>query len=726
MALSSEYSLRRGAPLRNFRVPSCGSLRACTRHAPAALGGGTGAGTANKFRLAENGATRLLLAGAPFDTVRYSVIPRYSVSLLRTVLICALAACAGDGTGPITNDINGDWLIIERVEAPTAEVLCDNTAQVHVTQTSASFSATGYQSGSCVVGTDWIDNSGEVTVQNGRIGRGASITFRFAGCQYAGAIAAGDATASGTVRCTAGLPGGALVGTGTWQMRRADFNPPTVTVATANPSLVSHGDTLEVTVQASDDLALAYVGTSVTYDPSVLTSECPAHLPSDRDSVAVSGTTAQRTTRHVVPACTEYITITGIATDTAGNRTDATAYAGYIALPVSQVSGVVDDSVYTLGDSVQISVTATNARGLGYVGYRWYNPDFAGQDSVAVTGTAVTRSFELPIPADRPATQLRVRVFARHRLGFLTTADLPPARSTDAVQFPVLRLPLPGTPNDMAYVAGTDRLYLTDPAAAVVREVGLAPFALGATHAIGAAGASLDLSASGDSLVVALKGQLALAVLRLSTGSAITVPITPPDAINLYDTRRIRVMANGLAMIGVGSGSGGHVVALDLADAVQSVRIPWYGYGTFQRARDRSRLLFIDPTTPVGSQLYEAATDSFQPHESGRVTKFGSQAQISGDDAATMWLVRCELLTAAMIPVRILTDPSVDFGPSALATDGTRAYCARGDGFVEFDVATGERVRAVWLPERPDYLLALPGNRVLAARGATLYLVTLP
>jgi hypothetical protein len=68
----------------------------------------------------------------------------------------------------------------------------------------------------------------------------------------------------------------------------------------------------------------------------------------------------------------------------------------------------------------------------------------------------------------------------------------------------------------------------------------------------------------------------------------------------------------------------------------------------------------------------------------------------------------------------------VDFGPSALATDATRAYCGRQDGFVEFDVTTGNRVRAVLLPRHPDYLRALPGKRVVAATGGTLYLVTLP
>ena len=86
----------------------------------------------------------------------------------------------------------------------------------------------------------------------------------------------------------------------------------------------------------------------------------------------------------------------------------------------------------------------------------------------------------------------------------------------------------------------------------------------------------------------------------------------------------------------------------------------------------------------------------------------------------------CQLFTADMSAIRLFSDPSVSFGPSALARDDTRAYCPRLDGVVEFDVATGNRLREIWLPLRPDVLKALPGNRLLAASGNQLYLVTLP
>jgi hypothetical protein len=634
------------------------------------------------------------------------------------------AACGHEVNAPPTHsaDINGDWLFRERLESGALALLCIDAARTHVTQTGATFTFTAQQYGFCRIGTDSAPVSRLQDVRNGVI-NGSQVTFGDANCSYRGTIATGDNAASGTVSCQLTLPSGPATVPGTWQAQRTDFTPPTVS-ATVGNGTVSHGDTLHVTVHATDKSQLALVGDSVAYDRA-LTNECPTDPPPGRDSTAASGTSAQHTFSHVVPACTGAIRVVAFASDTAGNRGTSKAQWVSFVLPVSQVSGSLDDTVYTLGDTVRIDMTAANSRGLGYVGYRGYNPNPAGQDSVAVTGTSVTRPFKLAIPRNAPVTQLSVRVFARHRLGWLTESDFLYARTTDAIRLAVQRLALSSTPHDMVYAAASGRIFLVDSTPAV-REVVLSPFSLGTTYPLAVRGASLDVSPGEDSLLVALSGQMNVAVVRRSGAATVTVPITPPDLIDIWDVRRLRVAAGGRAMLGVGSGSAGHIVQLALSDRTQTVRQDWYGYGTFERSGDRSRILLIDDTSPVRSQLYLAATDTFLPHQSGVVAVYGTYGETSGDDAATKWLVSCQLLTADMTPIRTFTDPSLLIGPSALATDASNAYCGRTDGFLQFDLATGNRVRAVWLPSQPQYLKALPGGRVLAFSGPSLYLVTVP
>jgi hypothetical protein len=646
------------------------------------------------------------------------------LSLVAVGLACA-AACGKDVTGTTSEDINGDWRFAEQLGSSAQQLTCRDTIQVHIVQTGTSLTLQGQQYGYCLIGTDSIPLGDAVGV-NGRL-NGTRITFGDSNCTYTGDIAAGDATASGTSRCRLPLPGGVATATGTWQARRADFTRPTAT-ATLATTVVSHGDTLRVTVQASDNSQLAVIGDSVAYDRVVFSNDCLTDPPPSVDSAVVTGTSTQHTFTHIVPGCSWYFRVVAFARDTAGNRGDVHLQDVAVVLPASQVSGTLDDTVYSLGDTARIRLTATNTRGLSYVGYRWYIPNPAGQDSIAVTGTSADTTLKLRIPPTAPATQLGVRVFARHRLGWLTESDLSYARTTDAIKLPLQRLTMPSSPRDFVYAPAGDRIFLVDSTAAV-REVLLNPLSLGNVYAIAQPGTSLDVSPGEDSLLVTLAGQMTLAVIS-RTGSTVNVPIINPDAIDIWDPRRIRIVAGGAAaraMIGVGSGGAGGIVQLNLADGTQTNRHSWYGYGTFERTGNRARILFIEDGGPIGSQLYIAATDTFLPRQSGVVPIYGTYGQTSGDDAATKWLVGCQLLTADMTPIRIFTDPTFFYyGPTAIAPDASSAYCARTEAFMEFDVTSGNRVRAVWLPSPPRYLKALPGKRVLAISGRNLYLVTLP
>lgn len=641
--------------------------------------------------------------------------------VLAVSVLVAAAACSGDTTAPVANHISGTWLLHEHLVAAAAGVTCDDTARLSLQQDNTRLALAGTQTGMCRSGAgDSVPNNGAVSGA-GRLGAAGAVTFAYAGCNYVGTIETGDGVLNGTAQCSAA----GVTASGTWRMGRADFVAPTAATLMTSGA-VSHGDTIVVQVTAADSEALAFVGDSVAFDPVNYSSDCPLHLPTVAESLAVSGKGAQQTFRAAVPACAWYARVYGFAVDTAGNRSGDALNPLPIVLPESQVSGTIDDTVYTLGDTVRITVTATNPRGLGWVGYRWGDPNPVGADSIAASGTSTSKSFTLVVPHTGAIPQVLVTPFARHRLGWLSTTAYLVARVTDAVRLPIERLTLPGMPTDIAYAAGSDRVFLNDTGRSVVHTVTLAPFALDSTYAVGARAVSLDLSGSEDSLVVALQGQLALALVRRGSGTVQTVALSPPDLTDIYDARHVRVVGNGRALVLIGSGSAGHVVQLDLGTGAQRDRVPWSGYGTLDRSSDRTRLLLIDGGSPVGDQQYVAASDTFLPPQSGAVSLFGTEAQVSANDPMSQWLVGCQLFTADMSSIRVFSDPSVGFGPSALARDDTRAYCPRLDGVVEFDVATGNRLRAIWLPLRPDVLKALPGNRLLAASGNQLYLVTLP
>lgn len=641
--------------------------------------------------------------------------------------VLLITGCADDRPlpGPMgpPADIDGGWLLVEHLAGE--DVQCNDTVDVRIVQSGDAFSSRGYRYGSCGErGSGPVPVSSHLDAENGRV-TGPAVSFSDEQCSYTGRKADGEKVVSGTVRCRLVVPTlfNRLV-TGRWEMRPADFVPPSVAIA-LDMAAPTHGDTLRVTVHASDDVALAHVGGVFEYDRANH-PDCLTNPPAVADSVTVSGDAASAEFTSVVPGCMGSVVITVFARDTAKNRSEARSERKSLTFPTTEIAASVNDTVFTLGDTLRLRVEARNPRGLSRIGYRWGNPNFVAEVSVEATGTQSVQEFALPVSRDAPINQLWVEPFARHDLGWLTTIDMIRTRVTDAVRLPTQQLALPGPPGDVVHSARADRIYFTNRAAASVHEVRLSPFSLGDAWALPVPGASLDLTVSEDSILVALAGRNSLAVIRRGTGTLTTVSPTGLGEINLYDVRRVRVVGDGLAMLGVGSGSGGHIVALNLSDGTQRLRVPWYGYGTFERTPGRSRLLVVDFTSPIGTQLYLAATDTFLPHRSQPPPSPGPAVPAGPDDASTNWLIGCHILTPDILSTPPFSDPHVDAPRLVLALHGDRAYCPRRDGFVEFDVSTGMALRAVWLPIRPERVIALPGRRVLAIFESTMYLITLP
>jgi len=636
----------------------------------------------------------------------------------------ALAACGGsDSTGPVLHQLAGTWKLTEHVAGTGNSVVCDDTASVTVAQQGSHLTVSGggnlhcrWSSGDSL--DTWADYSATAVLD------GHTVTLTDADCPYVGTVNGSDDAVTGTVDCAGATLGVSGRITGPWSLVRTDAVLPAVS-ATALPAAPTHGDTLTITVTATDNGVLTRVGVRAEMQGlSPSDGTCPDPGVTLGDSVAGAGDSLQHVFTVVVPGCTGGVALTAFAVDTAGNRG---VFLGttQVRLPVSTLVATLSDSIYTLGDSAYVTVSANNADGLAWLGVRWTHVSFLGQDSVApASHTTGSHTFAVRIPPGDQPFQLLARVFARHTLGFMTGEDLPYARTTDATIVPVRALQIGGVPTDWVWSPKHGRVFLAARNVASVLRLDPSSFTSASSYPLfaGTYGTSLDLTGNEDSIVVGRADMLAVTVIPVGGGQITTIPVTPPDAINIYDVRRVRIVAGDRVLIGVGSGSGGSIQELLLGTGAQRTRIPWYGYGTFERG-GRARLLVVDATSPVGSRLYLAATDTFLPSQSGVLHATSPVA----DTAGTYWQVGSELWDADLGFVRGMGGGAEPvYAACALAPDASRAYCPKNDGYTEYDAATGLRVRAVHLPVMPVRLLPLGAGRVMAWRDSTLYLVTVP
>jgi len=208
------------------------------------------------------------------------------------VFIVAFAACGKDSTapasGPPPGDIAGTWTFAEQLGS--GQVVCNDAGTLDFSQSNADLTGTASQVGSCTTPGGTIDNSGSGAL-TGHLGA-TTIDLAFGDCNYHGTLFHTPAdSADGTVECPPAGP--TLVAlTGTWY---ANYQPPPPTVrgSLAIPpgdTLVVTGEKVQVTIGASDQHGLRWVGYSLSPPASV------------QDSVAVHDTTFADTIHFTVPA----------------------------------------------------------------------------------------------------------------------------------------------------------------------------------------------------------------------------------------------------------------------------------------------------------------------------------------------------------------------------------------------------------------------------------------
>ena len=425
-----------------------------------------------------------------------------------------------------------------------------------------------------------------------------------------------------------------------------------------------------------------------------------------------------------------------------GSRTAPSVQVGD-ATPPRVTGGVIDRNgnvastaaaaAKAVGDTLRIRVSATDNNRVGWVGYRLGAPANR-RDSVAATGATAEYSGQVVVPAAWRGTSA-LTVFARDQAGNLTEvtpgADHVTVYSVRAVT--ETDVPLGAAVSDVTYDEARQRLYLLQSNERRVAVFSLTALAFETPIALPAAAGGIDLTPSGDSLLVTLPEQRALGIVDLR------VPGRPVSQVPLvYDddgTRRperVRVAANDKAIVTVrgDKGSVGHrFLEYDLATRTQRVRtdvlpaLDEYGTGSVLAASwDRTRVVAVSGIgCCMGQTLVYDATRDVLTAGGGRGHGFGPGTPLSVDAAGRGILLGGVHVNGDLQVARPVSPPEYGgfyYSPSAIAPDGSTGYFAVPTGYLSVRLSDGVVLERVDLARPGDSnpmthlyrFLALPGG----------------
>ena len=492
---------------------------------------------------------------------------------------------------------------------------------------------------------------------------------------------------------------------------------PAITVTmTVNPPTVPAGNAVTVLVTAVPSGGVSVA--EITIQTSGIFSVA--------ESVAVQGTGAQSVTRnYVIPGQTPPGPVDFRATargGTVGGQAQARITVSDVTPPTANgsLTALGGGSSAVPGDTIQLAVSATDNHKIAWVGYRLGAPVMRS-DSVAGGVGELSHAFSLVATTNWVGTS-GVTVFARDSSGNLGLADIGTLTVVNAIRRPTRTVALAASVRDIAFDSVRSTLYLSQPDSEWVAVLSTATLTFQTPIRLFARPAGLDLSVGGDSLVVALRRSVYLAIVNLTTRRSDTVRLNIGSYLN-QGPDNVRVMGNDKAIVTVtfdGSGYGGQVWEYDLVTGAQrrrtdaGVNQSVTEAAPLARAADRSRMLLLidDSCCPEEGDVYVTAADSF-PVKRATVSRFF--ATVSTDATAAHFLIGESLYDGSLLPITTLTPAGYGGGATVLAPDGSVAYMATWFGYLKARVPDGVVLEQVVLPGTPAQLAVLPTGQTLVA-----------
>jgi hypothetical protein len=286
---------------------------------------------------------------------------------------------------------------------------------------------------------------------------------------------------------------------------------------------------------------------------------------------------------------------------------------------------------------------------------------------------------------------------------------------------PVLAVPLESPVVDLTYDVKREQLLLAQPAESRIAVFSLIADAYGPPLDVPGPPTAMDLSASGDSLVV-LRGETGELAVWPLVGAAPAWSVIPLS-LDRATAGALRVAANGRVIVVTD-----RVVEYDLATGVETQRTDAGAGGrlpvdvALERTRDGTSiaLVYRAPGSAAVGQVYVAAVNAFLAPRA-----VGTMATLTvATDAAGRFLVGPALFDATLAPLRAFYPPGAG-RVSGVANAGDYAYFGNGSGYLRTRLSNGVTLEQVVLPEPVERLLVLPGEpeRVVAVGAGQLMVV---
>lgn len=385
-------------------------------------------------------------------------------------------------------------------------------------------------------------------------------------------------------------------------------------------------------------------------------------------------------------------------------------------------SGVINGT-YFVGDSLEFTAVASDNHRIDRI---LWETTSGQRDSAAIGDSSVIFRGRVGFRADW-TSGLELRVTARDIRGLSRTGVI--TSGPDLEVFPSIQRPTTtvmlggGRIRDIAYDVGRDRAFvLISDGCCDSRVAVLSLATLQEVHNIplhGYVPNQLDITASGDSLLIPVFGAGAVFVVPLRLGMEAT-----PHAIAGGGVARIAIAANGKAFMSHGGGPGAGVVELDLATNEVRARPDAAGSDALvdiTRSHDRGTVAVVRTGC---AHVYDLATDIFSACTPLRV-----QGAPTTDLTGAHHLVGLDVYDAAFQFLR--TVESVEtmgmLSDAAITPAGDYVHHFRDfAGFLRSRVSDGALVDRTVLPFYQPHLISMvpDGSRLLMATDGDMIAVS--
>ena len=503
-----------------------------------------------------------------------------------------------------------------------------------------------------------------------------------------------------------------------------DKRPPTIANVTAPGDFtLVYFDTLPISFQVSDAGGVQLV----TVERLVFADAANADVI---DTIRLSGATSSQQTVRLAPPKMDLhppaAQITIHAVDLSGNKSDSTFWVTF-AIPPSIAANVTyhgQSTVAVPGDTVDLQVSGSSSpqAPLTWLGYR-IGPPLNVMDSVAVTGTSATHDFPLVVSRDWLQSASPITYFAHNSLGDFSTG-ITGVNVVVAVRHSAVRVPIAGSVRDAAFDTLRNVLYLSQPDSDRILVFSLATNSFSGPIAIGGGPSGIDLSVSGDSLLVALRRAGAIGVIDLRSGaqSQIVIQINPGIG---EGPENLRMSANGIAIVTMAAQSAINPSGFFEFDSRYQTVLPRTepGYmapfttgALIVRSADRQKVLVA--VSSYGSALYDAASNTFV------MSNHGAVWPLSATTHAERFLFGPLLYDGSLNLIRQVASPLG--GPTVLSGDGLLAYFGNTNGYEVFRTSDDTVVANVIAAPFTGRLLLTPtGDRLISINDTELVLTSL-